>query len=143
MLKKIFTNRVIKFCSTGILNTAVDFSLFTILITQGTHVILANILSITASFIVSFTINSQWTFSDRDNSIRKIIPYFFFTALGILFHSAILYIFINTFTISFIPENIFTIFSKAITSVVIIVYNYLIYNFFVFKPLKAEKMECP
>jgi putative flippase GtrA len=70
--------RILKFGSVGLLNTAVDFVVFNLLVLAlGMPIALANVLSYSVGIANSWFWNSRWTFADRPTrSARLALPTF-------------------------------------------------------------------
>jgi putative flippase GtrA len=60
----------ITFNMVGLLNTAVDFLMFTALIWLGTYYLLAQVVAYSAGMINSFVLNSRYTFSKSNHTSR-------------------------------------------------------------------------
>lgn len=58
--------KFLKFGFTGLLNTAVDFGVFTLLGWLGLGVYLSQVLSYSAGIANSYCINRSWTFSSKE-----------------------------------------------------------------------------
>ena len=61
--------RFIKFGITGVMNTAVDFFVFTVLSWVGVGIYLAQVISYSAGMLNSYTINRKWTFQTKGSFI--------------------------------------------------------------------------
>ena len=57
--------RFIKFSITGVMNTAVDFFVFTVLLWVGVGIYLAQVISYSAGMLNSYIINRKWTFNSK------------------------------------------------------------------------------
>lgn len=60
--RKLLTTQFIKFNLVGLLNTAIDFILFTLLVWLGAHYIAAQVVSYAAGMLNSFVLNNAFTF---------------------------------------------------------------------------------
>lgn len=54
--------RFMKFAVTGVMNTAVDFLVFTVLSWCGVGMYLSQVISYSAGMLNSYTVNRKWTF---------------------------------------------------------------------------------
>lgn len=61
--------KFIKFAITGVLNTAVDAAIFTVLINFGANVYLAQTAGYTCGMLNSYLINRSWTFKSEEKLI--------------------------------------------------------------------------
>ncbi len=62
MFRKENLAQFLRFCTVGLVNTAVDFSVFFLLLAAGTAHIPAQVLSYSAGLANSFIFNRRWTF---------------------------------------------------------------------------------
>lgn len=69
--RKRLISQFIAFNIVGLLNTAVDFLLFTILIWLGTYYLLAQVIAYSAGMINSYVLNSRYTFSKGDRLVTR------------------------------------------------------------------------
>jgi len=70
-VRKRLIAQFIAFNIVGLLNTAVDFLLFTILIWLGTYYLLAQVIAYGAGMINSFVLNSRYTFGNDGRIATK------------------------------------------------------------------------
>ncbi|MGF7397711.1 GtrA family protein [Thermoanaerobacterium thermosaccharolyticum] len=57
----------VKFNLVGIVNTLVDFAVFTVLTFFGTHYMLSQVISYSCGVVNSFIMNKYWTFGDKSS----------------------------------------------------------------------------
>ncbi len=67
--------KFIKFNAVGLINTAVDFLVFTLLVALKLHYIPAQIISYACGTLNSYIINSRWTFGDRRDSAARVVAF--------------------------------------------------------------------
>ena len=136
---KILHHRVTKFVITGFTNTGIDFGSFAILLALSVNPVLAHIISVFLAIIVSFTLNSKWTFGDRDNGITRLVPYLIVTGISIGLSTSV--VALGTHFLGDTPTM--AMLSKVGASGFTMVYNYFMYNKFVFKEatLISERSE--
>ncbi|MCT9003297.1 GtrA family protein [Microbacterium memoriense] len=70
------SRRILTFATIGVINTAIDVSLYVTLSALGFGVISANFISTTSGLIVSFLLNGRYTFGDIPGSFRRRIVTF-------------------------------------------------------------------
>ncbi|MEV5030145.1 GtrA family protein [Paenibacillus sp. LPE1-1-1.1] len=68
--KKVIV-QFITFNLVGLLNTAIDFMLYTLLLWFGTYYLIAQIIAYGAGMINSFLLNSRYTFHKGDTLVSK------------------------------------------------------------------------
>ncbi len=155
------TEQAGRFVIVGILNTLIDYFILNILVFFGFTAVLmilgqkfliANIISVFVAMINSFVLNKKWTFqSEGGNIYLEIIKFFITTIIGMFVINQIIF---NSFYYGFPSisslvvsvvhflnlNNIFSDnfiilnFSKSIATVASLIWNFLGYKFFVFKP---------
>jgi len=64
-----------KFCLVGAVNTAVDFTVFTVLSNLGVLLLVAQCISYTCGVLNSFLLNRTWTFRGRGQSSGQLIRF--------------------------------------------------------------------
>ncbi|MGI6151074.1 MAG: GtrA family protein [Christensenellales bacterium] len=67
--------RFIKFNAVGLINTAVDFLVFTLLVALRMHYIPAQIISYACGTLNSYIFNSRWTFQDKRDSAARVFAF--------------------------------------------------------------------
>lgn len=65
----------IRFCLVGVVNTGVDFTVFTILSNLGVLLLIAQCISYTCGVLNSFLLNRTWTFRGRNQSSGQLIRF--------------------------------------------------------------------
>jgi putative flippase GtrA len=135
---------------TGILNTAADFAILNICIfVIGLPVIFSNIISVTISLALSFTLNNRWVFSGHSVSrFRRVVLFLVVTLLGLYgFQTIIIHFFTTEFLLpaqavmyvsnalglNLSAEFIIANTAKIIATMVTMVWNFVMYKKFVFK----------
>lgn len=71
------------FCLVGVLNTAVDLGLYTILRHEGLTLLAANTISATAALLVSYALNRRFTFRVVGQGRKTFILFLVVTLAGI------------------------------------------------------------
>lgn len=61
----------VKFNLVGVMNTGVDFAVFTLLVWLGTYYLTAQCISYAAGTLNSYFVNKFWTFRERESRERK------------------------------------------------------------------------
>lgn len=79
----MLSNKFLRFCIVGIINTLVDVPLFVALHSAGFSVLLANICSTTLALIVSLALNYRFTFQNQGLTFGRIVVYIAVTLAGI------------------------------------------------------------
>lgn len=145
--------QVIRFAIVGVSNFLVDFILYNLLISFVTNlpVVWAGVISGTAAMINSFVFNKSFTFRTKTLSVFKLISFFVLTAFGLyairpviiyffteiwLWPSQVAYSITSFLRLPFSRE--FDINNVALLAaiLVVLVYNYLVYKYFIFNEKK-------
>lgn len=145
------TKRPVLFLGVGILNTALDFTFYTLLVTfvfiDTSQIALAGIVSGTFALFSAFLSHSLITWKGSKISIRSIVLFILFTGFGmwiirpLILSSAItlapLYAWLHSilnglgleFSLGFVASTV----AFGIMTAVLLVYNYVVYNYIVFR----------
>jgi putative flippase GtrA len=108
----------IKFNLVGLLNTALDFAVFTLLTWLGVYYILAQCLSYGVGMLNSYTLNKYWTFAQKGRFEPKQAIRFALLNLGSLLLSlALLVIFKDQWMMK-------VLLAKLLTTVITTLVNY-------------------
>lgn len=90
MLKPV---QFLRFCTVGAGNTAVDFTVFSLLTLAGAPYLLAQALSYLAGVVNSYFLNRKWTFQvDRKASIPEAAGFLTVTGLSLLVTSGLIFL---------------------------------------------------
>lgn len=65
--------KFVKFNAVGILNTAIDFVAFTVLVRLGLNEYLSQVISYTLGVANSYVWNSRWTFREKGVTAKRIV----------------------------------------------------------------------
>ena len=82
-MTEIFTKNFAVFAAIGVINTIVDVALFVNLENAGLPILFANIISTSAALLVSFVLNSRFTFGNNPITGRRAGSFLLFTLLGL------------------------------------------------------------
>jgi putative flippase GtrA len=140
--KRETLHQFVKFALIGVINTAVDFSIYFLLtrytgfFNVKTHQYTpygANIISFLIATTFSFYANRSWTFKREDKaSLGEAARFYSTTVSGLALNSGLLYILVSLFHFN-------DLISKVFTTLVTIFWNFLFKKFFVFVPPKVEQ----
>jgi len=139
-----------KFVSVGVINTLVDLGFFNIFRrVKKISATVASYISTTIAMIGSYFMNKSWTFASTSNATSEAVKFFTITVLGIyIIHNGIVYLltkkvlwpgklalkivrifpFLKKFSDDFVTDN----FAKVCAIAITLVYNFIMYKFFVF-----------
>lgn len=145
--------QVIRFAIVGVSNFLVDFVIFNLLtyFVANFSIVWASIISGTAAMINSFIFNKNFTFRTRKLSTFRLVMFFVVTAAGLyairpiviyfmtsiwLWPSQLLYSITTSLKLPFSQDFDTRNLALLVAIAVVLVYNYLIYKFFIFKDEK-------
>src|ERR1700722_12688292 len=97
MLKHLFFNKqFLLYCLIGMSGTALDFSVFSLLINSGAlHYQGANAISYASGTLLSFILNARFNFRVTDKILQRLICFFCVAFLGWLMSAGLLNLFIG------------------------------------------------
>lgn len=121
--------RIIKFSIVGIINTAVDFTVFVLLNKIfGIYFLHSQVFGYVAGIINSFILNKIWTFGDKEinkKTTTQFIKFIFINLVSLSITLVGMNIFVNYFNIDVIMSKVMVIFLSQII-------NYFGYKIVVF-----------
>ncbi len=130
----------ITFAVIGVINTLVDVVSFVLLTQTGMPIVPANILSTSAALGTSYVLNKRFTFASSGSTNRAIVPFLAVTLGGIwVMQPIVIYLGLGGLNLLGIFQGnatLQTTVAKVGASVASMVWNYVLYKRFVFKPTK-------
>ena len=124
MIDKIKDNKllmqIIKFVIVGGTAFIIDYGIFTLL-SQFIHIhyLIASIVSFSISVFYNYILSIKWIFNVRKKQTSKeFIMFIFFSVIGLVLNSLIMYILVDLF---YIHEMI----SKIIATGIVMIYNFI------------------
>ncbi|MBE7678903.1 GtrA family protein [Paenibacillus sp. P13VS] len=130
MINRLAT--LIKFGIVGVMNTAVDALVFTMLDALGTPALIAQVISYSCGVLNSYWWNGRWTFRDaRRQGANNELMRFVITNLIVLALSSL---------ILFLSDNILgltLVISKAAATLLGMILNYIASRYWVFRAVSA------
>ena len=144
------TRRTSRFLVVGLFNTGLDFSILNALVFGfGLSRLPANIISSSVAMVMSYMLNHRFVFRhDEEKNLKQFLVFIVITAFGLLvlqnltiyifthqlrsvpdaMHTVLDWVVSGVFTKEFIELN----FGKAVATIVTMVWNYKLYQRFVF-----------
>ncbi len=126
----------LRFAAIGAFNTVLDFSILFSLTWLGLPKILANIVSTSAAFLVSFFANRKFTFPDSKgkNLKRQLLLFTVVTLFGLWVIQGIILYFAQPALLSTgLSADISLVIAKIIATITSLTWNFLLYSRVVFK----------
>jgi putative flippase GtrA len=126
--KQEICRQFVKFCLVGMMNTAVDFSVYLFFSRViGLYFLLANILAILAAMTVSFILNKYWTFANLEKKIKT--QYLKFALVNLV------YFFLNNSIVLCLVDylNLYDLWAKVIAIIIGLFWNFFANRYWTFK----------
>lgn len=117
----------VKFNLVGIINTAVDFVIFTLLTFSGLHHLISQIISYSCGMVNSYLLNKSWTFKHKKKSSgREAVKFIVVNIIALSIALLFLYIFRDLM-------GMHVLLSKVFATGFSVVVNFVGNKFWVFK----------
>lgn len=128
-IKFLFNNSLIKFGCVGVVNTAIDFSIFfTLHSAFGIGIITANLTAFSFAITNSYLMNKFWSFKHKKTSRPTYGNFLLFCTVSIIAVS------LNTFILIIGKPYADLIYLKIIGAFITPTFNFLMYRYVVFRP---------
>ena len=140
---KASTKKPLRFIIVGISNTVLDFVLMNIMRLVGLNLIAANTISTGTAMVRAISeLKNGPSAMPVKTTYRQVVLFFIFTIIGIwVIQNGFIWL-INTYIPHFgLSDTIFANAAKLIASVPSLIWNYLTYNFIVFREPKSESSQ--
>ncbi len=82
MAGRPLSSKAVRFLAVGLVNTAIDFSIFALLLAVGLPALASNALSWLVAVLFSYAANAQWSF-ERQRRHRDALPRFMLSGAAI------------------------------------------------------------
>ena len=143
-LFRMLTHRLARVAYAGAASAIVDFGVFNLLLLtldreRTMHILAANSGSFACAMVVNYTLNSRITFGVRPTR-RTLVAYIVFTAFGLVFYNVNL-LWIRGLTGAVSPLGLNA--SKVAAMGLLVIWNYLGYERFVFGPEARRTVHAP
>jgi len=135
-LEKALVREMIVYVIFGILTTIIGFGSYALFIYLGFNVAASNTLSHILAILFAYVTNKIWVFKVRDYSVRKIVPEF----LKFVSSRLLAYIIDTALLVLLVDVLLYDpLLSKAGTSVVVVILNYIMSKIIVFRKKKQAE----
>lgn len=130
--------RFSRFALVGLLNTAIDFTIFfSLLHLTNLSYLGANMISFLAAAINSYTLNRRWTFRSGARDIhREGAQYVTVIGVGFLLNEGLLYLLVD-------HGDLPTWAGKVVVTGVVLIWNFLANRFWTFRHHVGSRMTAP
>lgn len=124
----------IKFSLVGVINTAISFGLYSLLVFFNVNYIGANVISYSIGTVNSYLWNKGWVFKSREKHSKMIYKFIGVNSITLLFNSFVLY-----YTVSILGMNKLT--SQIIATSLGMMMNFVLNKLWTFKGGEINKCE--
>lgn len=137
--------KLLKFITVGGINTVIDFGIYNLLIYKfGWWLILANVVSFSTAVTNSYFLNKYWTFQDKEKtSIIQFSKFFIVNIIGLGLSTGIVYL--GESFLAIYLDNLEEVWryniAKVISVILVWVWNYLAYEYYIFRQPKPTGPE--
>jgi putative flippase GtrA len=136
ILNLLTNTKQIRFATVGALNTFVDLGIYALL-RPALGFFFANLISTTTGMIIGYLLHRSYTFkAEEKRNKREAILFFCLTILGLWILQPIIIYFVTTPVVNItgmITHNLQLLLPKCVAICFGLVWNYLCYNYIVFK----------
>ncbi len=129
------TNKLLRFAAIGAMNTVIDFGLLFVFKALGLPVLLANVLSTSIAFSLSFTLNKKYTFKTSGTNVKRELALFIaVTLFGLWVLQGLVIMLTSPLISSVLHTNAETTLAiaKLAATAVSMTWNYIAYDKLVF-----------
>ena len=139
-VKKILAE-IVRFGIIGVLATLLDWGIFYVLTNfLGVYYVVSSVIGFCVSVIFNYLLSRVWVFhvTEKQNVVREFILFMITSIIGLGINTLVLWLcvewmFVQMTFLSVIPDDILELIGKAAATFVVMVWNYLIRKFLVFK----------
>lgn len=135
--------QIYRFIIVGLLNTAIDFGIFNLLLSlsnvkSGFYLVLINIVAVTTAIINSYILNRVWTFKSSNPGYGHQLSKFIFASLtGMLINTATVGLF-SLLTPSSSSSYLMLNAAKLVAAIFSASWNFILYRYWVFNKTSTE-----
>lgn len=122
----------LRFVFVGVLNTLIDFGILFALTAIGLAVVPANMISTAVALAFSFVVNRSFTFASTGNPVPQAIKFLLVTLFGLWALQPLVLLAGTALLDDPIGQHASLLLSKVAATIVSMVWNYLLYDRFVF-----------
>lgn len=126
LIKKLFSNKIIRFLFVGVLNTVVWYAIYYLQLKLGINYILSNVIAYILATIHSYLWNKFFTFKTKEQSKEEIIRFILVCFASLAIGSCTLYLWVSILGIDKSTAGIINMF---VTTII----NWFGHNYFSFK----------
>ena len=131
----------LRFVLVGVLNTLIDFGILFALTAAGLGLVPANMISTLVALAFSFFVNRSFTFGSSGNPAWQAVKFLLVTLFGLWVLQPLVLLGGTALLDDPLGPHASLLVSKVAATIVSMVWNYLLYDRFVFRGGRAEERE--
>ncbi|MEI7539416.1 MAG: GtrA family protein [Candidatus Saccharibacteria bacterium] len=116
IIKNLIQRKEVRFLIVGIINTAVGYGSYAILLSIGTQYLIANTIATIIGIINSYLWNRFFTFNSKNKALAEIARFFSVYLVSYCFSMLFLYLIVGHFNINTYLAGVLNIISTTIIS---------------------------
>lgn len=128
----------LRFILVGALNTLIDFAILFGLTALGMSVVPANMISTAVALVFSFVVNRSFTFGSTGNPVTQAVKFLLVTLFGLWVLQPLVLLAGTALLDDLLGPHASLLVSKVAATIVSMVWNYLLYDRFVFRGGRVE-----
>ncbi len=143
--------KLIVFCAIGVLNTAVDVTIYLVLRRANLPIVAANTISTAAALILSYSLNRKFTFKSTAKARSNIVPFLIVTLAGLwVLQPIVIHLALSVLRLPFAGSLLRQtglsgsssrdLLSKLAATPATLLWNYILYSKLVFRSQIAAKI---
>lgn len=129
----------LRFVLVGVLNTLIDFAILFGLTALGMSLVPANMISTAAALVFSFVVNRSFTFGSAGNPVPQAVKFLLVTLFGLWVLQPLVLLAGTALLDDLLGQHASLLVSKVAATIVSMVWNYLLYDRFVFRGGRVEE----
>lgn len=128
----------LRFILVGLLNTLIDFGMLFALTAWGLGVVPANMISTATALVFSFVMNRSFTFGASGSPLAQAVKFLLVTLVGLWVLQPLVLVAGTALLVGLLSPAWALLVSKVAATIVSMVWNYLLYDRFVFRSDSAQ-----
>lgn len=132
MLEKVIKHQTAKFVSVGLIVVLFDLTVYSVVLAAGGAISTSKAIGFACGVILSFGLNSSWTFGTNP-TLRIFIEFIFLYSCSMLMNIGVNAIIISNFGMSYLVIGTAFFLSTGTSTII----NFIGMKFYVFRPSKS------
>ncbi|MFE7060735.1 GtrA family protein [Sutcliffiella sp. NPDC057660] len=107
MMFNLLKKEIVLFGLVGVLNTGINFAVYTLLVLVGVPYLLANVVGYGVGMINSYFLNKHFVFKQKEQNPTHLAKFIIVNLMTVVVHSILLYVAVTTFGFHKILSQVF------------------------------------